>query len=63
MFLSSETFEAVDDDRDDLAVETTEAPPRLLAHLELVTADDNFSASTEVIDLDPPTPLLPYFAS
>jgi hypothetical protein len=62
MFLSADVFEAVDDDREDRAFEATEPPPRLLAHLELVSADADFSTSTAVIDLDPPTPLLPYAA-
>jgi hypothetical protein len=60
MFLSTEIVEASDDDREDLGFETAEPPPRLPAHLELVSVDSGFSASTEVIDLDPPTPLLPY---
>lgn len=62
MFLTTENFEAVDDDRDDVALETAERPLALLAHLELVRADSDFLASTEVIDLDPPTPPLPYVA-
>jgi hypothetical protein len=57
MFFPTEIFEAADDDRDDPTLETEEPPLRLLAHLELVTADSDFSASTDVVDLDPPTPL------
>jgi hypothetical protein len=63
MFLSTDIFEVIDDDREDLAFETAEPPPRLLAHLELVRADNDFLASAEVCDLDPPTPLLPYVTS
>lgn len=59
MFLSNDNFEAVDDDREDLAVEP-EQPPRLLAHLELVRADGDFEIPIDASDLDPPTPPLPY---
>jgi hypothetical protein len=61
MFISNDFFAAVDDDREDLALdEPAEQPPRLLAHLELVGADRDFAASVEPSDLDPPTPPLPY---
>lgn len=63
MFLATENFEAVDDDREELALETAEPPLALLAHLELVRADSGLTDFDEGIDLDPPTPLLPYVAA
>jgi hypothetical protein len=63
MFLSNDSFEAVDDDREDLALEPAEQPLRLLAHLELVRAAGDSGPSADPLDLDPPTPPLPYVAA
>ena len=61
MFLLNDLFEAVDDDRDSHDLEA-ERPPALPAHLALAGAD-TFGPTTDVVDLDPPTPLLPYVAA
>jgi hypothetical protein len=62
MFLTTENFDVVDDDREDLALEKPERPLALLAHLDLVRADSGLFSYDESLDLDPPTPLLPYVA-
>ena len=60
MFISTDIFEQLDDDRDTLALEAAHQPPPVPSHLELVSEDNEVSASTELFDLDPASPPLPY---
>ena len=62
MFISNDLFEQRDDDHDSLALEAAHQPPPVPSYLELVSEDNDVSASLEVFDLDPATPPLPYAA-